>query len=182
MARRPLRQYRRRGGRRSRKYIRGNINETLDLATLGGLALTSTGFDDVVNEKTLISSIVVTANMIGITSSNDNDGPIMVGVAHGDYSMAEIEAVIENQGSWNEGDLVNQETQKRWVRKLGVFKFPLGTDGVESLWDGAERKFKLNWILMQGQILSLWVYNLGTSAIDTGAKVYLEGHANLWPR
>ena len=165
-----------------RRYIRGNINENMALDTLAGLALLAGSFDETVNERSLVSSVVVAVGVTGQTSTDENDGPIMVGVSHSDYSGAEIEAYIENLGSWNEGDLVNQETSRRKIRKIGVIEWPVATDESHFLFDGAKRKFKLNWILNQGQGLSMWAYNMGTSGLVTGSEVFIEGHANLWPR
>ena len=169
-------------GRRSRRYVRGNIDEALVLDVLAGLALVSEAFDETVEQRTLISSIVSTYTAQGQTSDNENDGPILVGVAHSDYSDAEIEAYVENIGSWNEGDLVNQETSKRWIRKIGTFQWPVtATEQSVVLNDGKPIKTKLNWILNDEQGLKLWAYNQGISAILTGAEIFMQGHANLWP-
>ena len=164
------------------KYLKGNINENMALDTLAGLAILVGTFDETVNERTLISSIEMIISVTGQTSSDENDGPILVGVAHSDYSAAEIEAVIENLGSWNEGDLVNQETAKRWVRKLTTIQWPVGTDQSFVANDGKPIKAKLNWTLLQGQGLSMFAYNQGTSALLTGSEIFMEGHANLWPK
>jgi len=66
----------------------------------------------VVVESTWISSIKATWALSNFTSVT-NVGPIMVGIAHSDYSATEIEEFIENANSWNEGDQVAQEVAKR---------------------------------------------------------------------
>ncbi len=163
------------------KYIRGNIDEFLALVTLGGKTVVADPFDDAVNERTLISSIVATYSLRNFTPATD-DGPIMIGVAHSDYSAAEIEEYIENTGSWDEGNKVSQEIASRLVRILGTFETPTGVDDARTLADGKKMKTKLNWILNQGQTLDFFAYNLGSSALTTGAIVSAQGHANLWPR
>ncbi len=107
----------------------------------------------------------------------------MVGIAHSDYSDAEIQAVIDQTLSWNEGDKVGQEVAKRLVRRIGQFGQPGDSLAPVVLNDGKEIKTKLNWILLQGQTLKLWAYNLGTGAVATTTPIVTaQGHANLWPR
>ncbi len=167
------------------RYLRGSVDENLSLGTLASLTLVSANFDESVVERTLISSLVATYAMTDFTSGVQ-DGPIIVGVAHSDYTDAEIEEVLENTGSWNEGDIVQtREVGKRLIRRIGVF-VPGGnhqpTDTV-ALNDGKPVKTKLNWILTTGDTLVVWCYNAGGSALaGTSPQVQVTGHANLWPR
>ncbi len=169
-------------GRKMGKYIRGRVDEELTMTTLAAKTLVSTIFASTVNERTLVSSIVARWSLRDFTPGS-MDGPIMVGVAHSDYSDSEIEEVIENTGTWNEGDLVSQEIGARKVRIIGIFENPSDASDAVVLNDGKPIKTKLNWILLQAQSLRLWGYNLGSSAFATTAPVtQCEGHANLWPR
>ncbi len=174
---------RRGGGRKGRarmgRYLRGNVDELLDLGTLAARTLTVGPFDDTVLERTRISSLVATWSLSSLTGG-DSIGPILVGVAHSDYSSAEIEEVIENTGSWNEGNLVEREVAMRKVRIVGQ----MGRSAVGEtsyLNEGQVVKTKLNWILPAGSTLDLWAYNLGTVALaTTDPDLHVEGHANLW--
>ena len=164
------------------RYIPGDIDETLLLPTLASRTLVSTPFDNVVNERTLVSSIIAAYSMTLFTGAAD-DGPIMVGVAHSDYTDAEIQAVIDATLSWNEGDLIAQEVAHRKVRRIGIFRNPATAAESTSLNDGRKIKTKLNWILLQGQTLRLWAFNMGGSALATTVpRIDMEGKANLWPR
>ncbi len=164
------------------KYIRGAVDEFTALGTLAAKDAIVTAFDETVNERTLISSLVATWSLSNFTAGA-LVGPIMVGVAHSDYSAAEIEEWIENAGSWDEGDLVNQEIAGRKIRKIGIFEVPDGVAESRELNDGRPIKTKLNWILLQGQTLGVWAYNLGQNPLaTTDPIVATEGHANLWPR
>ena len=173
---------RKRRRRRMGRYIRGAVDEEVGLATLGAKTGAEATFDEVVNERTLVSSIVAVytlSNWTPVASA----GPIMVGIAHGDYSLAEIEAYIESTQSWNEGDLVAREVSMRKIRRIGVFDTPQAATDSVALADGRPVKTKLNWILLQGQTLNLWVYNTGSAAVTTTIPVvHVSGHANLWPR
>ncbi len=168
--------------RRMGRYIRGNVDEELTFGALGSRALVAAIFGETVNERTLVSSLVAKWSLDGLTLG-ENIGPFMVGVAHSDYTAAEVEAWIENTGSWNEGDLVQQEVGSRKIRQIGVFAAATIDLMAVTLNDGKSIKTKLNWILLQGQSLDLWVYNLGAAAVATTTpSIHCEGHANLWPR
>ncbi len=163
------------------KYIKGSVDESLLLTTLAARTLVSAPFDETVEERTLISSLVATYAMGDFTVGSDI-GPIMVGIAHSDYTAAEVEEVIEATNSWTEGDLVAQEVARRKVRIIGIFSMPAaGADAV--LNEGKPIKSKLNWILNAGDTLDLWAYNLGASPVATTVPdIHCQGHANLWPR
>ncbi len=167
------------------RYIKGAVNEELSLGTLAATTLVSVDFDDTVLERTLISSIVARYSMADMTEGA-GIGPILVGIAHSDYSDAEIEGWIENAQNWDEGDKVAQEVGRRLCRKIGIFATSPGAAGgteIAVLNDGKAIKTKLNWILNAGQTLSVWGYNMGANPLATTIPVIrIEGHANLWPK
>ncbi len=168
--------------RKFRRYIKGAVDESMSLATLASSTLLGQDFDEVVNERTYASSMRCTHSFTRFTKGLD-DGPVMVGVAHGDYSDSEIEAWIENAGSWNEGDLVQQEVAKRKIRKIGVFDTPIDATASQTLNDGKPITTKLGWILLQGETLKQWAYNMGASNLETTSPRYMvQGHVNLWPQ
>lgn len=166
-----------------RRYIRGNIDENLSLGTLAAGTLVGVAFDETVNERTFVSSVVCSWSLSNWTAGDD-DGPIVVGLAHGDYSDAEIEAYIENTGSWNEGDLVqSREVGRRLIKRVGQFMVTdIQAETIHTLNNGMPVKTKLNWVLNQGATLKYWAYNQGASALaTTDPDVRIQGHANLWP-
>ncbi len=163
------------------KYIRGGIDEQLSLGTLAALDVIVGAFDEVVNGRTLVSSIVATWAIGAWT--DDGSGPLMVGIAHGDYADAEIEEFIEATGSWDEGNLTEQEISQRKIRRIGSMTGPISAPGGAILNDGKPVKTKLNWILNDGETLKFWCYNQGAAPLATTVPVLrIEGHANLWPR
>jgi len=171
--------------RRMGRYLRGNVDESLVLTTIGARAVLKINFDEVVKDRTRVTSIVASYSLDDLTEGV-GIGPIMVGIAHDDYSAAEIEAFIENGGSWNEGDLVNQEIARRKIRVIGIFETAASVAtglGSAVLNDGKPIKTKLNWILNQGQTLAVWAYNLGSNPVATTVpEVSVQGHANLFPQ
>ncbi len=172
-------------GRRNRRYLRGNVDEKLALGTLAASTLVGDNFDESVEERTLVSSLVASYSMDNLTAPQ---GPIQFGVAHSDYTDAEIEEVIENTDSWTEGNKISQEISKRLVRKIGTFAaeaIPTSAGAVVDLDfnDGNPVKTKLNWILTTGQTLKYWAYNQSSSALATTAPIITaSGHVNLWPQ
>ncbi len=165
-----------RKGRKMGKYIRGDIDEELGVGALTTKTVINAAFDSVVNERTLVSSIVALWSMEAHTGG---EGPIVVGVNHSDYTAAEVQEVLDATGSWDEGDLVAQEIAGRKIRQIGVFQ---GVAALETLNDGKPIKTKLNWILLQGQTLDVWAYNRDAATLTTGTSIKVDGHANLWPQ
>ncbi len=168
--------------RKFRKYLKGDINHRLVATGLAARTLVGTVLVETVNERTWLSSVKAAWSIESITAV-EGAGPMMCGLAHSDYSDAEIEEFLENTGSWNEGDLVNQEIAKRKIRRVGVFDTPQAVEDAVVLNDGRPITTKCGWILLQGQTIRLWVYNMGQSAFaTTDPELLVQGHANLWPR
>lgn len=166
--------------RRRRKYLRGKIEQDCALGALATKALVSCVSQETVLERMLVSSVDLTWALKNLASVS-TDGPVIVGLAHSDYSASEIEEVIENSGSWKEGDLVAQEIGKRKVRIVGILRGE--TDGKASvLNDGKPIKTRLNWILTTGKGIDFFAYNAGSDALTTGSILNIYGHANLFPQ
>ncbi len=165
-----------RGKRRSgRKWIKGTVLEALALATLANSTLLSSSMSPV-NERTLAASLWGQWSVRNLTAG---EGPIRFGVAHSDYSDAEIEEVLEATASWNEGDLVAQEVANRKVREVGTFS---GLNTEEVFNEGRMKKTTMRWILLQSQTLKMWVYNASGATLTTGAVVSCAGHVWLQPK
>ncbi len=162
-------------------YVRGNIEENLALSTLGSGALVTDVWDENVNEKSLLSSIVVTYSLDKLTFE---EGPLIFGVAHSDYTAAEISEVIATGGSWDSGNLISQEVSKRKVRQIGEFVSPaiISGQGDVIVNDGKPIKTRLNWMLQSGDGLQMWVFNRSAAMLTTGATMKASGHANLWQK
>ncbi len=161
------------------KYLKGNIDDEVAITSLASKDVVGAAPDETVAQRTRCTSIVVGCALNDYTVVA-GAGPIVVGIAHSDYTDAEVEEYLETTGQWDEGDLVAQEHAKRKVRILGEFS---GAEVAEVLWNGAKRKFKLNWILNSGDGLRLWAYNSGDQPVSgTGSPAFvLNGHANLFP-
>ncbi len=172
-----------RGGRRPRRqsYLPGRVNCEIDLQTLATKTGKLNAFGDTVVSRTFITSIDVVWNLNDWVPA-DGAGPIMVGVAHFDYSLAEIEEWIESTQSWDMGDLVSQEKAKRLIRRIGVFPGVTADFTAAVLKNGLPVKTTLKFMLSPGDGLNLWVYNMGGGSCADGSTVQGYGTAHLWPK
>ncbi len=162
-------------------YMKGNVDEILVISTLAAKTLVSAIFDDTVSERTRISSLIASYG-VSLVTQGAGIGPLVVGIAHSDYTDAEIEEWIETTASWDVGDrLATKEIAKRLIRRIGQFETPSTATRTETLNNGVPIKTKLNWTLNTGQTLRVWVYNQGTQPFaTTSPEVSVQGHANLW--
>lgn len=166
------------------RYIAGQVDDEVTLGTLGSNTAVLDLMSETVNERTYVSSVDVIHALHGLTPAA-GDGPILVGFAHGNYQLAELEEWIEQTQSWNEGDVVGtREIGRRLIKRVGIFPSAVGDgNGNAVLNDGKPIKTKLGWILTQGQTIAFWAYNTGGSSLATTSPVYhVQGIAHLWPR
>ncbi len=165
------------------RYLKGNVDEELGLGTLAARTVVGVLFDETVNERTLITSVDAIWSLDDLTQSA-GVGPILCGIAHGDYTDAEVEEYIEQVQSWNEGNKIGQEIARRQIRLIGVFQgATVDAKGMVVLNDGKPIKTRCNWILNQGQTLRMWAYNTGSQPLATTTPVLrANGHANLFPK
>ncbi len=113
-------------------------------------------------------------NDLGATSDDGQE----FGLAHGDYSLVEIEACIESNTSIDLGNLVAQEAANRLVRTIGQMTGAPGTGAGLSFNDGRPKKTKLNWALSIGDDLQIWVRNGSPTDWTTGAFISVIG--DMW--
>ncbi len=173
-----------RGRGKFRPYLRGNIDIDQNLGTLA--AKTGIVFDpaDTLEEKAWLSSVKATYTMNQLTPAS-GQGPIAVFIAHSDYTLAEIEAWIEQADSWAQGDKIAQEVRGRKIRRVGTFA--TGGDNPSALGSftlngGRPVRTKCGWQLTTGQTVRFVWYNLGAAALaTTDPDIHVQGHANLWP-
>jgi len=174
--------HRRRRRRKFRAYLRGNINLELSFAGLAANDLASQVVNDVVGNTTFVSSLKASFAIHKLTPTS-GVGPILFGVAHSDYSDAEIEAWIEQANSWEVGDLITREVTGRKIKQIGMMGATSAVTEVDLFQDGKDITTKLNWILNTSQNLNFWVYNAGNAAVASSTPVLrVQGHANLWPQ
>ncbi len=110
------------------------------------------------------------------------DDALAFGLAHGDYSAAEIEECLEAGGAMDKGDKIALEQSNRLVREVGQFSGLSGgvVGAGAAVNDGRPIKTKLNWNLSIGEALQVWVRNNSGVVYTTGSTLSTAG--KLWVR
>ncbi len=156
---------RRRGGIRP-----AQIAESLPLLTLASLdVLGETLNGSNVDKPTRVMSVDCLFAINGMTAG---EGPVDIGLAHGDYTDTEIEECLEATGSWASDDKVARERGNRLVRRVGQLDAEH-----DELNDGKPVRVRLNWALVTGQTLRYWARNVGSGTLTTGAILTFNGTA-----
>ncbi len=114
--------------------------------------------------------------MVGIHNHVVGEGPIVIGVAHSDYTDVEIQEWFLALAAWSEEDKIAREQSRRLCRVLGMLS---GGTVSEKLWDGRQRKFRLNWLLGEGQAIKFWAFNSDSNDLTGGTVANIDGHANV---
>lgn len=162
---------------RRRALIVGSINFTLALSTLADQTLISGTVGANPGTETFLLSTKCTWSL---DNGVKGEGPIIVGVAHEDYTDAEIEAWIENTGSWTPFNLVQREIAKRKIRMVGSFANDGGTTlSTERLNDGLPIKTICRWSNGDTQSLKIWAFNKAGGSLTGAARVIVVGSAFL---
>ncbi len=107
------------------------------------------------------------------------DDTLEFGVAHSDYSAAEVEESLEAAGSIDLGDKVAQERANRLVRRIGIItSTSAGTLAGRNFNDGVPVKTRLNWLMSAGDTLNIWFRNGSGTVYTTGSAITCIG--DLW--
>jgi len=171
----------RRNSRRitSENYRKVQIQEELGLTTLATKLALVAVIVGAPSDKVRVSSVklnFVWDDMTGTGGGANEDGPLMVGVAHGDYTATEVKEYIEATTSIDFDDKIAAERSRRMIRIIGTLSAMQISDPA----NGGLRKTKLNWTLGEASTLNMFAYNTGGAALTTGSQLSCNGHANVW--
>ncbi len=145
------------------------IRSNMQLGTLASSTLIAAATTVVSDNEYRVFSYKATWSLSDFTAG---EGPINVGIAHGDYTSAEIEEWYESQNTMTRGNLVASEQGKRMCRQVGTFA---GIAANETLNDGKPIRTKLNWAVPDGSTLAIWAYNAGNGTLTTSAELNTSG-------
>ncbi len=167
---------RKRGGRRSFNLRKVRVAGFTNIGALVALDVISDPITNASTNPFRLMSMDIAWGLANLGATVD-DGQEF-GVAHSDYTDAEIEECLEAQASIDVGDKVAQERSNRLVRTIGQIVGNAGTGAGMNFNDGRKLKTKLNWRMGIGDTLSLWVRNGSDTVYTTGAR--LTGVGNIW--
>ncbi len=146
------------------------VNNELALSTLAKDALLSSALGQSPGEEMWLKMIRATWSVKALAAG---EGPLLVGVAHEDYSNAEIEEYLENAAQWDIGDKIAQEQSRRLIRVVGVLAL---NDSTFALNNGNPIDTPLRFKCQEDQSLKIWVMNKGSDPLSTGAIVHVNGN------
>ncbi len=146
------------------------IQSSVALGTLGAGVLIGADLLAASDSDFYAISIDLSWSINGLTAG---EGPIEVGLAHGDYTDAEVEAYIEESAQLTRGNLIAKEVMSRKVRTVGTFAPGATTEAV--LQNGMKVRTKLGWQVTTGETIRVWARNPTSGALTTGAAVSAIG-------
>ncbi len=164
--------------RRTFNLRKVRIASSTSIGALATLDVTSGTITNAPTDKIRFISVDLAYSWSDKTPADDG---LEFGLAHGDYSAAEIEECLEAQSAIDVGDKTEQERADRLVRTVGIISG--GGDGVAAAGgsvfnDGKPMKTKLNWLMGAGDQLQVWVRNGSATVYTTGGSILTQG--NLW--
>ncbi len=157
------------------------MNQNFNLGALGaGTVVIQNLFDNTGQEMYIISSDLTWS----IVNGEEDSGPINVGLAHGDYTLTEIdEWFVSNAGI--AGDEIALEQSRRKVRQVGdIIVHETGTGGTGTGWGqlegGMKIRTRMGWFIAPDVDLALWARNSGDAALaTTTADLTVSGNVYL---
>ena len=166
------------GGKRKFNLRRVRISSTSAAGALAAADVVSNAVTDTVKDPMRFISVKAAYSWTDIGAIID-DG-CTFGLAHSDYTAAEVEEAIEAGGSMDLGDKLAQEKANRLVRTIGTISQAgaLAAAAGAQFNDGRVNTTRLNWLMSTGDTLNLWVRNSSGVVWTTGSGVTIEG--NLW--
>ncbi len=149
------------------------FTEATALLTLGSVTVLVSNLLPASDNEYRVLSV---SNLWSLRDLASGEGPVIVGYAHGDYSVTEIKQCIEAEGSMVRGDKIEAERSNRLVRRVGIFT-GLGSD--TTLNDGRPIRTRLNWVIPVGKLLVAWAYNQSGASLTTGSELVSNGKATI---
>ncbi len=170
----PLMAHRKGRRRYNANFVVIRFQASLPLSTLASNTVLLTSlFGGQLNDRAV--RLVSIDGYWAIRGATAGEGPIMVGVSHSDYSVAEIkECLVSN--ALDTGDMIAVEQSRRLVREAGQFG-NLGTN--EVLNDGRPKRTKVGITTPVGFDYSVWAWNKSGAVLTTGQVLEVSGKAYI---
>ncbi len=146
------------------------------MGALASLDVNSGLLTAVVADKLRLISLICSYSWSNIAGALDDS--MEFGVAHSDYSAAEIEECLESAAAIDLGDKVAQEQANRLVRSIGILTNEAGAAAGGQFNNGQPVRTKLNWLLSAGDSLNIWFRNGSGTVYATGSFIVAQG--NVW--
>ncbi len=146
--------------------------------------------DQTIAPGTLADGAVLTEGLTGGTYTSDfychavkvtyslrdltaGEGTLRCGVAHSDYTAAEVKENLDVDVLGKNIDMISQEQQRRIVRDVGEFT---GLSADEVLNDGKPIYTLIKRRIGEGAALNHWIQNKSGAALTTGSTARCSGY------
>ncbi len=155
--------------RRSRKgFVVIPVNASITLSTLASADVIAASLIPALGEDFFAISADLQWSIRSLTAG---EGPLSVGVSHGDYTVGELKEHLDLQFA-DPDDKIAQEQKRRLVRRSAVFA---GLASEESINNGNMKRIKIKIRLGDTQTLDIWCHNLSGATLTTGAVIRVVG-------
>ncbi len=157
-----------RKSRRSRKgFVAIPFSTSITLSTLGtGVVIANTTVT--FGEDLYVISVDAAWSCVEHTLG---EGPLQVGLAHGDLSVTEIKEAIEAEVS-DPDDIIAAEHARRPVRTVGYLRQAVEPSTID---DGKMIRTKCKFSVGDSKALNVWAANRSGAILTTGAVVHVDG-------
>ncbi len=110
----------------------------------------------------------------------DNDGPLIIGIANDELTVAEIKECLEANGPLNRNDRIPEERSMRAVFELAMLQFVEGGAVVQQIVETPLESI-IRWTFSNPEGWTWFAYNFGGSALATGGVIKLRNkYFGVW--
>ena len=120
------------------------------------------------DEDFYIISIDWVAQIVGHTTG---EGPIPIGLSHGDLTVAEIAESLDAEIT-DPDNIIARERSRRPVRRMGTFPGQLAEEVINN---GVEQRIPIRWIQGNDTGINIWGRNQTDATLTTGTLVKAQG-------
>ncbi len=158
----------RRRKRSNKNFVALPFNTQIALATLADETVLTSALLSAFGEDFFCISADISLALDNVALS---EVPVEVGLAHGDYTAAEIKEYV-NANLTDPDDKIAQEHSRRQIRRIGLF----GVNAENQVLNhGDQQRIKLRFSIGDTKELKLWIMNHTGAAMTTGAIVTAVG-------
>ncbi len=159
---------RRRRSRRTRGFVTLPFSTTIAMSTANsGIVVLQNAIASLGESFYAISADIAVASR----GHTQGEGPLQVGMSHGDLTVTEIKEAIESDLS-DPNDIIQKERSRRPVRTVGYLRQDVDP---ALIGDGQLQRLKMKMKLGDGNAINVWASNRSGAQLTTGTIVHIDG-------
>lgn len=158
--------------KRRAKLVYIPVNTALSLSTLADNAVIKGTMQAVFTRR---FRVVYVKGYWSLRGGTATEGPISIGMAHSDYSVAEIVEATD-AAVISSSEKIAGERAKRLVRKVGSFPGLATNEELRGNKGGEAVYTKLNWAIEEDFSLDFWAQNRSGGGLTGGQVLEFDGN------